>query len=46
MAALGCGFELLAVEFCGIDLVIIKRFEGCRVAAGIDRLDVTIRVDA
>jgi len=38
MAALRRRFELLAVQFAGIDLVIIDGLERGRVAAGIDRL--------
>ena len=46
MTALSRGLELFAVQFGGVDLVVVERFERRRVAAGIDRRNVLIRIKA
>ncbi len=45
MAALGGRFELFAVQFAGVDLVIINGLERRRVAAGVDRLDILVGIE-
>jgi hypothetical protein len=45
VAALFGGFELLAVEFAGIDLVVVEGLEGRGMAAGIDRPDIPVWVE-
>ncbi len=45
VATLRGGLKLRAVEFPGVDLFIVERFKGGRVAAGIDCLEVLIRIE-
>jgi hypothetical protein len=46
MAALFGGFELLAIQFAGVDLMVIERFERRGMTAGEQRLDVLVGIDA
>src|SRR5215469_6882746 len=46
MTALLGAFELLAVELAGIHLVVVERFERGRMASGIERPDVLVRVQS